>query len=952
MSCMLARKACSQGSLRMLPLLWRGGRVLTQTATPALCSVHIRSSSQQPVMAVRRETVNVWERRAPLSPQQVRKLVRKGVKVIVQPSDRRAYSMKEYSDIGAVIKEDMSEASLIIGVKQVPIDSLMRDKTYAFFSHTIKAQADNMPLLDAILEKNIRLIDYEKMVDEYGQRVVAFGKYAGVSGMINILHGMGLRLLALGHHTPFMFIGPSHNYRHTEMARQAVRDAGYEIALGRMPRSIGPLTFVFTGSGNVSQGAQEVFTELPHEYIEPEHLPKVAARGSTNKIYACVVSRDDHYIHKNGGKFNADEFEQYPERYASTFSHNIAPYASCIINGIYWAPGAPRLITIPEAKTLLRPTDAPWIPSSPGCPTLPHRLLAICDISADPGGSIEFMKECTTIDKPFSLYDAEQNVDKESFAGDGVLLCSIDNMPAQIPREATDFFGSLLLPYVSEMLKSDAKQSFEDYSGSPIVKNAVIASNGSLAPNYGYIQDLRTKSASAHKAVLTSSSERVLILGAGYVSGPVVEYLTRDPKTCVTVASHFQKELDDTTQLCPEVIPLLMDLETGYQDLEKHLGDHDLVISLLPYAFHTEVAKLCIKHRKNMVTASYISPDMKQLHSEAVAAGITIMNEVGVDPGIDHMLAMECFDEVKRAGGKVTSFVSYCGGLPAPEHSDSPLLYKFSWYPKGVLLNCMAGARYLQGGQVVDVPSEGGLLDSVRDLNFLPGFNLEGFPNRDSTIYAKEYGIESAHTILRGTIRYKGFTEAAKSLISLGLFDTTPDSQLHPNGPDITWKAYICGKFGKSEDILQDSLVDLVFDQVERDPFKLSCVVNLGLLEDDLIDKRSTPIDTLSNYLAKRLAYAPHERDMILMRHEVGIQWGDGKREHRGIDLVNYGDPNGFSAMARTVGLPTGIAARMILAGEIQTKGVCAPMAPETYVPILARLKKEGITALETINLL
>ncbi|GFO42770.1 alpha-aminoadipic semialdehyde synthase, mitochondrial [Plakobranchus ocellatus] len=495
--------------------------------------------SPRPVIAIRRETVNVWERRAPLSPNQVRRLVKSGIKVIVQPSDRRAYSMKEYSDIGAVILEDMSEASLIMGVKQVPVDCLVRDKTYAFFSHTIKAQADNMPLLDAILEKNIRLIDYEKMVDENGARVVAFGKYAGVSGMINILHGMGLRLLALGHHTPFMHIGPSHNYRNTEMARQAVRDAGYEIALGRMPRSVGPMTFIFTGSGNVSQGAQEVFQELPHEYIGPEHLPKVAAQGSTNKLYACVVSRDDHYTRKEGGKFDAEEFEQHPERYASTFSHNIAPYASCIINGIYWAVGAPRLITIPEAKTLLRPTDAPWLPSSPGCPHLPHRLLAICDISADPGGSIEFMKECTTIDRPFSLYDAEQNVDKESFAGDGVLICSIDNMPAQIPREATEYFGSLLLPYVNDMLASDPQSSFEDYKCNPIVKNAVIASNGKLTPNYEYIADLRTKCSlrSSHKAKLSVGGERVLVLGAGYVSAPAVEYLTRTKSTSVTIVT-------------------------------------------------------------------------------------------------------------------------------------------------------------------------------------------------------------------------------------------------------------------------------------------------------------------------------------------------------------------------------------------------------------------------------
>ncbi|KAG8311916.1 hypothetical protein J6590_034506 [Homalodisca vitripennis] len=199
------------------------------------------------VIAIRREDQSVWERRAPFAPTNVRRLVRAGIKVLIQPSNRRAYPIQSYVSAGAIPQEDISEASVIFGVKQVPVDLLLPNKTYCMFSHTIKAQESNMPLLDAILEKNIRLIDYEKLVSEQGQRVVAFGKYAGVAGMVNILHGLGLRLLALGHHTPFMHIGPAHNYRNSSMARQAIRDAGYEIALGMMPKSIGPLTFVITG---------------------------------------------------------------------------------------------------------------------------------------------------------------------------------------------------------------------------------------------------------------------------------------------------------------------------------------------------------------------------------------------------------------------------------------------------------------------------------------------------------------------------------------------------------------------------------------------------------------------------------------------------------------------------------------------------------------------------------
>ncbi|GFO42771.1 alpha-aminoadipic semialdehyde synthase, mitochondrial [Plakobranchus ocellatus] len=359
-----------------------------------------------------------------------------------------------------------------------------------------------------------------------------------------------------------------------------------------------------------------------------------------------------------------------------------------------------------------------------------------------------------------------------------------------------------------------------------------------------------------------------------------------------------------------------MDLTTDMEELEKQVGDHDLIISLLPYAYHPDVAKLCIKHRKNMVTASYISPAMRELHNAAVEAGVTIMNEVGVDPGIDHMLAMQCFDEVKRAGGKITSYVSYCGGLPAPEYTNTPLLYKFNWYPKGVLLNVMSSAKYLQDGIVVEIPKDGALLDAVKDLNFMPGFNIEGFPNRDSTMYASEYGIQSAHTILRGTIRYKGFSEAVRSLIAMGMFETRPDALLHPDGPEITWKEYMCSQFDKSGDILADSLKDLIYERVKRDETKLNCIVNLGLLSEDKIDKKGSPIGTLSNYLSKKLSYAPHERDMILMRHDVGIEWGDRKKEHRSINFVSYGEPGQSSAMAKTVGLPTGIAARMVLSGE------------------------------------
>ncbi|RNA45143.1 alpha-aminoadipic semialdehyde mitochondrial [Brachionus plicatilis] len=902
------------------------------------------------VIAIRREDQSIWERRAPLSPNHVRKLVMKdGFKVLVQPSNRRAFPSPEYIQAGAVIQEDLSEASLILGVKQVPADLLIPNKTYAFFSHTIKAQEANMPLLDAILEKNILLIDYEKMVDSHGQRVVAFGKYAGVVGMIDIMHGLGLRFIALGHHTPFMHIGPAHNYRCSEMARQAVRDAGYEIALGLMPKSIGPLTFVFTGSGNVSQGAQEVFRELPYEYVHPSQLKKVAEHGATNKVYACKVSRKDHLINKETGKFDPQEYEEHPERYKSTFARDIAPYSSVIINGIYWAPNSPKLIRIPDAKKLLQPAHQPWLPSSPGCPSLPHRLVAMCDISADPGGSIEFMKECTTIDHPFCLYDAENHTNKESFGGNGVLVCSIDNMPTQLPREASEYFGDLLVPHIHEMAKCDALKEFGQQHIGHVVKNAVITANSKLTSNYEYIAALREKQRT--QRVVASSSKKVLVLGAGYVSDPVIEYLSRDQNLSVTVVSALKKEADKIGSKYASANPVVLDVQRSEGELSKLIKNHDIVISLLPYVYHASIAEKCIKHKINMVTASYLSKEMKSLHDSAVGQGVTIVNEVGLDPGIDHMLAMQCFDEIKEYGGVVEKFHSYCGGLPAPESANNSLRYKFNWSPRAVLLNTISGARYLKNGKIIEIGANGALLEQgSRSVSFLPGFSLETFPNRDSIAYIDQYNIDTVNSILRGTLRYKGFSQNALGLIRLGLISLKDHTSLHTAGPDITWRQFMCDLLSIDRDTYYENVKSAIYDKLNHDADLTDAVEQLGLLSDDLVEKLGNPLDSLAKHLSVRLAYDEGERDIIIMHHEVGYKLSNGQNESKTIDFIHYGEINGQTAMAKTVGLPAAIAAKMVLEKEIQTTGMVLPLSKDIYKPILSRLQSEGLNWTETIK--
>ncbi|XP_046668760.1 alpha-aminoadipic semialdehyde synthase, mitochondrial [Homalodisca vitripennis] len=899
------------------------------------------------VIAIRREDQSVWERRAPFAPTNVRRLVRAGIKVLIQPSNRRAYPIQSYVSAGAIPQEDISEASVIFGVKQVPVDLLLPNKTYCMFSHTIKAQESNMPLLDAILEKNIRLIDYEKLVSEQGQRVVAFGKYAGVAGMVNILHGLGLRLLALGHHTPFMHIGPAHNYRNSSMARQAIRDAGYEIALGMMPKSIGPLTFVITGSGNVSQGALEVFQEFPHEFVPPDMLQKVAEHGVTNKVYGCQVRRRDHLQRRDGGGFDAEEYDAHPELYMSTFGKKIAPYASIIVNGIYWAVGSPKLLTLPDAKDLLVPPQTPWLPISEGAPALPHRTLAICDISADPGGSIEFMNECTTIDTPFCLYDADRNKDTKSFKGSGLLVCSIDNMPTQLPRESTDFFGDLLMPYVNDILQSDAAGSLAQHDFNPVVLNAIIASNGKLTPNFEYIEELRQDSKRIRQKLpdVGGATKKILILGAGRVSSPLVKYLNRDENVHITLASSLQEEASTVARQYSRVEPVLVDVVQRPDHLKTLVEASDLVVSLLPFQLHHLVAECCISSQVNMVTASYCTLEMMRLHDKAVQAGVTIVNEVGLDPGIDHLLAIECIDEIHQAGGKVESFVSYCGGLPAPEFSNNPLRYKFSWSPRGVLLNVLGNAKYMKNSKIVDVAAGGELLKSGNDLDFLPGFALEGYPNRDSLRYAQLYGIAAeVQTMFRGSIRYKGFLETMLSLKLLGLIDLNTHPALHPDGPDITWRELMCALLGLSHaDIFYENLRSKVSERVGET--QLLAVEKLGLMDDVKVVKCGTPIESLSHYLSLRLSLGEQERDVVILRHEMDIAWAAGQNERRDITMVEYGDGQGTSAMARTVGLPAAIAAKMVLDGEIQEHGMVYPLTPHIYRPMLSRLRAEGIVS-------
>ena len=311
----------------------------------------------------------------------------------------------------------------------------------------------------------------------------------------------------------------------------------------------------------------------------------------------------------------------------------------------------------------------------------------------------------------------------------------------------------------------------------------MITDSGRLTPKFEYIADLRRKAGTVQ--VKDNTGKRVLLLGAGMVAQPVVDTLTQAAGTRLTIASLHEHDARKLAQGNPRVRIAPLDI-SNREGVAALVSDSDVVISLVPATFHPSVAEVCIEKRKHMVTASYISPAMGALHERATQAGVTILNEIGLDPGIDHLSTMKIIDEVKHAGGRILAFSSVCGGLPAPEASDNPLGYKFSWSPRGVLAAGLNASKCLRDGKIHTTP-KGRLFDHAANFDIhYPGFNLECLPNRDSTIYSSLYGIEDAHTVFRGTLRFRGFSELMGGLARLGLFDEAENPRLK-SSPTPTW---------------------------------------------------------------------------------------------------------------------------------------------------------------------
>lgn len=426
--------------------------------------------------------------------------------------------------------------------------------------------------------------------------------------------------------------------------------------------------------------------------------------------------------------------------------------------------------------------------------------------------------------------------------------------------------------------------------------------------------------------------KKVLILGAGLVARPMVRHLL-EKSYQVTVASNTTDRADEMIQGHPHGTSVYWEA-TNERDLSQLISQHDLTVSLLPYVFHVMVARHCIQHKKPMVTTSYVKPEMRALDQQAKDAGILILNEIGLDPGIDHMSAMRIIDHIHEKEGAVIEFYSICGALPAPEAANNPFKYKFSWSPKGVVMAGNNDALYLRHGQTVSLPTQD-LFKNPFVVEFPSVGQLDVYPNRDSISYRDIYGIPEAQTVFRGTFRYQGWCEILDAIKRLYL---------------ISYDKF---------DMSGMTYADLIRHQMEQNQVKLEddslakqALTWLGMLSDTPMNRGvESTFEVTSDLMIEKMSLGNEERDMVALQHTFLAGYSDGRKEVIRSRMLDFGSPSTDTSIARTVALPAAIAVEMILQGQISTTGVHIPVIPEIYNPVLNQLEELGIKMNEEYGL-
>lgn len=439
----------------------------------------------------------------------------------------------------------------------------------------------------------------------------------------------------------------------------------------------------------------------------------------------------------------------------------------------------------------------------------------------------------------------------------------------------------------------------------------------------------------------------VLVLGAGRVSGPLVDYLLAAEDISVTVADFDSAAAEARIGGRPRGTARTLDA-TDEEAVGQAVAGADLTVSLLPRTFHGRVARACLAAGCSLVTASYVDAEMAALDAEVRDRGLLFLNEMGVDPGLDHMAAVRMIAAARAGGGDAVAFHSVCGGLPAPEHDTNPFGYKFSWSPAGVLMAAREGAWYLRDGETAAIPAEA--LFRRYALTEVPGVGVfEVHANRDARPYRERYGIPGAASIFRGTLRNVGHCETFECLRALGLLEDRADGEPSPPSARPAPRGLLAGWLGLPPETLEAGIAERL--NVPPHALILKKMEWLGLLDDGRpAPAKESPLALLAALMQERLVYAPGETDILIQRHDLVVEFPDGRRERRTSVLAEKGTPGGDGAMARTVGLPAAVGARLILEGKIGLTGVRTPVHPEIYAPVLNELERMGIRFAETVE--
>lgn len=439
--------------------------------------------------------------------------------------------------------------------------------------------------------------------------------------------------------------------------------------------------------------------------------------------------------------------------------------------------------------------------------------------------------------------------------------------------------------------------------------------------------------------------KRILIVGTGLSSIYLIQYLEEEAQKYgweIIVADRDLNSIKD--KIGPDTKALELNV-LNQEERDKAIQNSDIVISMLPADFHIYLIRSCLKHSKSLLTASYESDEVRTMHDETKSKNILFLNEMGLDPGIDHMSAMQLLDRIKHEGHQLTGFESFTGGLVAPESDNNPWHYKFSWNPEKVVRAGQDGtAKFIQEGKIKYIPYN--RLFRRTEIIEIENFGkFEGYANRDSMKYIEKYNLHGIPTIYRGTLRRPGFCRAWNVFVQVG---ATDDSYTMDNTENMTYREFINSfLYYSKHDSVELKLYRYM--HIDQDSNIIEKLNWLGIFDDTRIGiKNASPAQILEHILNQKWKLEPDDKDMVVMWHRISYK---KKENDTPVILTSsmgvIGENMKKTAMAKTVGLPLGIAAKLILIGEIKTKGVCIPTIEEIYNPVLKELKEHGITFFE-----